>query len=173
MKIIEIILFLFEFAATLFCVNARAIVNGDTARVHVALPYVSKLGKIESAEVIVRGIRWKVVVERIGDSLAVFLQAPDDVTKETDGVITVDMTYDVEATFGLLTFDPTGRPYKKAFAQHFQWGISKRGLPKFIEWHDFIGGDKKLVLDDKANLIVEFKVGEPIPLLERPNALFR
>lgn len=156
-------------------------VNSSTARAHLALPNVTQLnemespvgivqGRIESPEITVRGINWKVIVEKCSDYLAVFLDAPSALPINLFGSIDRRWTYDVEATFRVLTFESTAEPFQETFSDgYFQWGDSKRGLENFMDWSDFTDENRKFVENDRAHIVVEFKVGPSIALTDRRN----
>lgn len=156
----------FEIAISTNSINVEESRDLDqiTSRVHVMLPNVSRLGRTTSPEVIVRGIKWRVVVERFNDNLGVHLEANegDLGTSSTWGQI----EHKVVANFKLLTYDPTARSIIQSFTNTYYWGASKRGFDCFIGWYSFIDGSRKFILDDKANLLVEFTVGEAKSLWE-------
>lgn len=130
-------------------------------RLHVMLDDVSNLVKSETSEFVVRGIRWKVVVERIGGAqeglggtLAIYLEAAEEDFGNS-------LSYDVEMQFTLLTFDKNAPVSSEAYSQVFHWGATKGGANNFMRWEIFLDPSRKFILDNRANLLVEFKVSEP------------
>lgn len=143
----------FEIALSTNSMNIEDVadMNQIKSRVHVMLPNVSRLGRATSPVVVVQGIKWQVVVERQHENLSIYLEA-------TESDFNRGSTYRVDANFKLLTYDPSARPVIKSFTQTYHWGATLKGFTQFISWIDFIDGSRKFILDDKANLLVEFQV---------------
>lgn len=158
-------------------------VNASTAKTHIILSNVSQLNemespegivqrKIESPELTVRGINWKVIVEKCHNYLAIFLDAPSAFPIDLLGGIGKRWTYDVEAKIKMLTFESSAQQFQQTFSDgYFEWGASKKGLVHFMNWNDFTNESRKFVVDDKANLVIEFKVGPAIALNDRHNPI--
>lgn len=149
-------------------------VNDDSAIIEVVVENVSKLDVFESKAVNVRGIDWQFIVEKRDDVLDVYLRARSEIIPGTIGTIKQANTYDVEATFQLLSFDPKGDWVKRSldltgYSAYFKWGAAKKGCRDFIKWNDFMDKTKQFVEDDSAIFVVRFTVAEPISILDRPN----
>lgn len=131
------------------------------ARIHVMLDNVSKLEKNISPEVVVRGIRWRIVTERVGGAqaglggaLSIYLEAVEEDFGKSS-------SYRVCATFKLLTYDSSVKPTVFTIDELYHWGVPQRGISNFMRWDWLLDSTKKIILGDKANLLVEFSVEEP------------
>lgn len=104
--------------------------------------------------VIVQGIKWRVQIQRKNDDLSLYLIADD----ETD--FRMGSSNRVEAIFKLLPFDTNLKPFTKNFTHNYCWGSLESGIDNFLSWSTFIDKNSKYVMQDKALLLVQFKVDE-------------
>lgn len=127
-----------------------------SSRLHITLDDVSQLNEVVSSEVIVRDVRWKVRTQRQGDSLNMYLEAAQDDFEKSS-------TYDVTATVKVLRFD-NGQSLNKSFTHEYHLTSTKAGISPVLQWSQFIDKSNKFVFQDRAHLLVEFKVAEPTTL---------
>lgn len=125
---------------------------------HIFLKNVSNLGEDWSPEVIVRGIKWRVHSQNINNFLSVSLQAAKN-------DLEMNWSYDVNCTFTLLTFKKNAKPLKYNFMSIFRRESSEFGFPEFLSWNTFVDKSSDYVHNDRAIILVEFKVEEPKSLL--------
>lgn len=133
-------------------------------RMHISLQNVSTMKETYSPEMIMQGVRWRVHILNQESFLAVFLKANDD-------DIDLNWVYDIEYKFKILNY--TGQDREVGRKDEYSWTSSSSGFPRIMPWTEFIDKRKGIVVDDKANILVEFKVNEPRPmngLLENPEA---
>lgn len=124
------------------------------SKFHIPLDDVSNLLTKTSPEVIVRDIKWKVVIERKGEKFGVFLEADkNDMDKTTSYVVVVIIK--------ILTHDGSKSPYFQTFAGNVRWGSNFLGNSTILTWEEFTKPDNKYVLYNEAHLLVEIKVEEP------------
>lgn len=137
---------------------------------------ISDLDRFESEVVNVRGVDWKLIVERNGDFVGVYLYANHEIISGEPNVLRQIDTYDVEATFELLSADTSVTPLKKSFnpqdyrPSYFYWGYgATKGVENFIKFNELMDPNNKFVQNNKATFIVEFSVGASIGFFERPD----
>lgn len=133
-------------------------VEREFARFRVTFEHVDKLTSAGSfsSQYIVRGINWKIKVEKVADKLGLFLYGAE---KDMD----MNWLYEAEATFRLIPFDEDAKPLERSIAQKFHCGLSNWGFSGFLSWTDFMDEKKKYVEDNRAIVVVELKVNEPEP----------
>lgn len=126
---------------------------------HVLLKDVTNLGKRSLPEVILRGIRWTVVIERIDNKISLFVEADkNDFDKS--------VTYDSSAIISVLSLDSQKPAHSSKFANNIRWSSNKLGTNDFLEWTSFMDPQNQYIFDNEAHLIVEIRVGEPKSLWE-------
>lgn len=133
-------------------------IEGDAdGRIHVMVAGATKLGEVASREVVVHGIRWVGVVERNGEYLSVYLKALD----EDMGMCVYRK---VTATFKLLPAN-NNPGIKPIVVKGNVYNIcaGPLGVVQFAKWSDFI---KYYVFEEKANVLIQFKVSEPRSVTE-------
>lgn len=123
-------------------------------RLHIMLENVNQFGRTESSEVMVRGIKWRIVVETRATGVHVYLVANEQYLGR-------GASYPVNAIAKLFTYDRSAQPYVASFNHVYQLGSNTGGLNHLISWNEFIDESRKFVLDGKANLLIEFKAEEP------------
>lgn len=112
-----------------------------------------------SPEVIVRGIKWRFLVKKMDDYLAVFLSSDSlDLHK--------NWSYKVDATFRLLSFDENVGEKSLVISHRFNYREFDWGFNHFLSWSEFTDKRKRYVVQDTANFELEFAVDEPKPLWE-------
>lgn len=107
-----------------------------------------------SNEVIVRGIRWKVLATSQNDHFAVFVYANED-------DMNYDLSWKVSATFQLVSPDGSVTVPRKFSDVPFRWTNSSWGFAQFIKWSDLFNSHKEFVVRDATILQVELAAGEP------------
>lgn len=105
-----------------------------------------------ASEFDLRGIKWTIYTEKKNGSLAVYLKANENDLEK--------LSWEVHATFALLSFDNSVESIQHKFTHKFDVASPMRGIEKFISWTELFDSNKKFVLDDKANLFVEIKVDQ-------------
>lgn len=134
-------------------------IEQTSTKMHVILKNVSKLGETFSPEVTLRGIKWRVRTKKLDDFLSVSLQA-----SESD--LEMNWMYQVNCSFTLLSFKKSVEPITYTFNSQYRHDSREFGLRQFVNWTSFVDNDLKYVHNDKAILLVEFKVEEPKSLIE-------
>lgn len=137
-------------------------IDQEYAKLHVFVENVSQLGHCYSSEIVVRDVKWKVQIKKNGDDLGVFL-CPDKLD------LGKNWSYKVDCTFQLLALkDNDADDHKLSTSKNFHYGVNDWGYKQFLKWSKFT---ESYVIDDTANIIIEFKVHEPKPLwtLNKPN----
>lgn len=123
------------------------------SRLHITLDEVSQLNEVVSTEVILRDIRWKVRTQRQNTFLNIYLEA-------TQADFGKSSTYDVTANIKLLRFD-NGESYTKSFTHEYHSSSTQAGVSPVLYWSQFLDKNNKFVFQDRAHILVEFKVAEP------------
>lgn len=129
-------------------------IEQEYAKIHVLLEKANELQSCYSPVTVVRGIKWKLLIEKRDDALAIFLQADKmDMCK--------NWFYDVECTFELLSIEEENDGMKRMTRTDYHYDKDDWGFAHFIQWEDFT---TRYTYADQANFVVEFKVHEPRPL---------
>lgn len=111
------------FAAIICCVHGKYF-----DKFHINVEKVSSLGKFKSAELAANGSSWKFLVEKVGDSVSMFLIPLSlDRTKLNQYEISVSFTVN----------GSTLPPFKQEFRGDLQKKISKIGSSSFMSWNEF------------------------------------
>lgn len=129
------------------------------ARFHVVVKNVDKLGEFHSFDTVVRGIKWKLLAEKVGDDLSLYLCADENGMDKK-------WFHKIEVNVQSVSFDDDIAPIKKSLIHELRCGRSSCGFQKFIGWTDFMDADKKYVEDNAAFFLVELEVSDPEPLFE-------
>lgn len=146
---------IFEIAITTKTPNRAAKLDERSAKFDVIVNNVNRLGYEYSKELILRGIRWKILSMKIDDHFGIFLLANGD-------DMGIDVTWNVSVTFNLMSSTTNNRISKSFSDIPFDWTNLNRGFFKFIKWTDFIDPSKKFVENNRAMVKVELSVSEPI-----------
>lgn len=145
----------FEVTITTKTPNRAAKLDESFAKFGVRLKNVNSLGFEYSNELIVRGIRWKVLTMKINNHLGVFLFANGD-------DMGIDVSWKVSATFHLISQSSENVVTWSFCDQSFDWTNLNYGFFEFIKWDEFINPSKKYIDNGKAVIEVELSVSEPI-----------
>lgn len=106
-------------------------------------------------EIVLRGIRWTIMTERLLDFYIISLMANKD-------DIHINWATNVTVTITLLSNSKeTSRTSTKVYT--FDWRNSVKSL-EIIEWDEFMDLDNKFVENDAAIFRVELSVAPPKPL---------
>lgn len=146
---------IFEITISTKTPNRAAKLDESFAKFDVRLKNVNNLGFEYSNELIVRGIRWRVLTMKVNDHLGVFLFANGD-------DMGIDVSWKVSAAFHLVS-QTTKNVVSRSFSDiSFDWTNLNHGFYKFIEWNEFINPKKQFIDNGKAVIKVELTVSEPI-----------
>lgn len=166
---------MFYIFSTVGILGVNGDVNDISGRIEAVVANISELNRFQSDVINVRGINWKLIVQRIDDVVGAYLFAVHEIIRGEPNVMRRSDTYDVEADFELLTVDPSASPLKKSFnpqeywPSYFFWGYgAEKGLKDFVPWDALMDPSNKFVQDNTATFIVKFSVGERIHVLDRP-----
>lgn len=124
-------------------------IQQEYAKLHVVVEQVNEIQCCQSPEIIVRGIKWKVMIKKNDDDLAIFLWA-DKMDMDKNWI------YKADCTFHLLAHDKADAGIKKFTKATFHYDSDDWGYLHFVKWSDFTG--PRFTIGDKANFIVEFNV---------------
>lgn len=145
---------IFEITVFTMTPNRAAKIDESSAIFDVRLNNVNRLGYEYSNELIVRGIRWKVLAMKIDENLGIFLFANGD-------DMGIDVSWNASANFQLIS--STTNTVSRSFENiSFDWTHLNHGFSKFVGWTDFMNTNKKFVENNKAIIKVELSVSEPI-----------
>lgn len=132
-------------------------------KIFVELENVSNLnrndslaGQKVSAETEVRGVIWKILTEKKNGYFGVYLQADENNLGK--------WSYEVDATFKLLSFNSSVKPIQNSFTHKFNLGSTTRGFERFLGWFDLVSDLNQFVVNNTANIFVDVKVEDPEPL---------
>lgn len=123
-------------------------------KIFVEVENVNNLFQNISALTEVRGVDWKVLTEMKQGKFGVYLQADENHLGK--------WSYEVDATFKLLSFNSSVESIQNSFTHNFHLGSTTRGFENVLGWSDMIGNG--FVVNNTANLFVDIKVGDPQPL---------
>lgn len=127
------------------------------AKFRVVVNDVSELDSCYSSETVVRGIKWKLRIQRQDESLSAFLYGDtNDMDKH--------WSYRTECTLKLVSFHEDVRSIKYSFKHDFCMEMNALGYNKLLDWSDFVSAEKQYVRNDNACFIIEMKVDEPKPM---------
>lgn len=138
--------------------NRAAKLDEGSAKFDVRVKNVNQLGYEYSNELIVRGIRWKVLVMKLNDHLGISMFANGD-------DMGVDVYWNVSATFHLISSTINGTISKTFSNVSFDWTHLNHGFPQFVKWNEFINTSKKLIENNHAMFKIELSVSEPIKVV--------
>lgn len=88
-------------------------------------------------------INWKMVMERAGDYLSLTLEALDDIS-----------SYNTNVAFKFLNENDRTLIKRVAYSN----GESILEFPRFMTWAEFINPENKIVVDDKATLVIKMQM---------------
>lgn len=145
----------FEITISTKTPNRAAKLDESFAKFDVRIKNANRLGFEYSNELIVRGIRWKILTMKINEHLGIFLFANGD-------DMGIDVSWKASATIHLLSPTTTNVVSRSFSDISFNWTNLNYGFFKFIEWNDFINVNKKFIEKGKAIIKVELSVSEPI-----------
>lgn len=134
--------------------NAPSNVEQIYTRIHVMLDKVTDMTDYYSTNVTVRGIKWRVHVQKKDYYLGVYIQADDD---DFD----LSLSYKIDATIKLLTFNDKVKPIVNNFTHVYRRGWTENGFKEFMYWDTFVGTTNDYVVKDKANLLIQFRAEKP------------
>lgn len=142
------------------CIEPIRIKQTSTAFQFV-MEKVSKLTSINSSEIVVRDIKWRIFVKKESvpsrqeeDNFDLYLIADEnDLDK--------NWYWKVTASLKLLSFKKNIDPIHCQFTEHYQWGASYFGCKNVLPFSVLINN---YTLDDVAIFLIEFKVEPPEPL---------
>lgn len=123
-----------------------------TKKALIELENVNAMDQKVASEFELRDIKWTIYTEKKNASLAVYLKANE---KDLD-----KLSWEVHATLTLLSFDNSVESIQHTFTHSYGVASPMRGIEKFVSWTELFDQNKKFVLNDKANLFVDIKVGE-------------
>lgn len=122
------------------------------AQLHIVINNVSKVTDAISPVIVVRGIRFNIVIFKDDNHLAVNLRANVD-------DLDINWIYPANVLIKLLPFD--GEPIESKHSHDITWAQNSIGVEKWLLWTDFIASNGTFVVNDQANFIVEFHLEEP------------
>lgn len=130
-----------------------------SSKFRIEIQNVSKLGFSYSPEVVLRGIRWKILSKKQGDLLQVYLHANNE---DMD----VDWSWEAHLSVTLLSLKENADPFQRNMTDIFRRGVCSWGPSKFLEWSKFVDATNRYVVNDQAILLVELSVDPPKPTWE-------
>lgn len=122
-----------------------------TTKFQVRAKQVRSLGEQYSNEVVVHGIRWRVLTSKMQDNFAVFICANEN---DTD----ITKSWKVSATIKLLSADKDKSISKPVPETTIDWTQTKLGHTDFMKWDEFTNKEKKYVQNNAALLEIELTV---------------
>lgn len=133
-------------------------IDANSTAFYVIVENVTGLGEVYSNEVVVRGIRWKLLTKKANSNLALYLYADKNDLEFYWG-------HEIKVTVTLISFNSTGSP-SQAYIHNFHKRENNWGWPQFLSWSDFTSSNNKYVIDNTAIIRVDLSVGEPRLLLK-------
>lgn len=121
---------------------------------HVILKNINVLNDVYSDKIILRGIRWNILISKESEHLAIYLNGDKN---DMD----IYWSHMVNATFKVLSWDNSVIAPSKSYQYAFNKRAHNWGYRKYLTWSEFIDPKNKYVLDDTAIIEVSVKVGEP------------
>lgn len=142
-----------ELSTSLLNCKKPSDINQIYTRLHITLENVGKIQEIVSSEMIVRGVRCRVRFVKKENILNATL-----IANETD--IETYLSYNVSGIFKLLSFDGSTEPSVLNFTHYYRRG-SSQVEKTLLDLTILENGTSPYVEDNRANVLVEFKVDKP------------
>lgn len=147
----------FEFKIKTGNLNRTPVLDHIFTKFEVRVKHLSKLDKDKeqrySDAVLMRGLKWKVLVMKVNEFLGAYITADED-------DMPIDTSWKVNAKFTAMKKDGAGE--SKEFKEiDFNWSVTAWGHGNLIKWDDLMKAENGYVLNDSVLLAIELNVGEP------------
>lgn len=111
------------------------------------------------SNITLRNVVWNIRTQKINDTFSILFE----VRKNTLSMY----SFEVDVSVILIPFQSSTDPIKRTFTHVYRWDSAVQEVV-FANWDDLFNPEKKYVLDNKANILVEIKAKGPRKhLLER------
>lgn len=141
----------FDFNVVTKSLDRSSRLEQTTAKFQLRVKQVKDLKNEYSNELIVRGIKWKILTSQSNGYLAIFVMANEnDIDTDANWVVSTKVK---------LTSTKTDKDLERKFTNKpFSWTRTDLGFRKFLEWSEFTKAENGYVQNNAALLEIELSV---------------